>query len=67
MFELSEKIQITKKNIDKIWNNLMKEYSGINDYFELYYEYIAQINDDDIKKRELDTFRRDLINNNGIN
>ena len=62
VFELSEQIQITKKNIDKIWNNLMKEYSGINDYFELYNEYIVQINDDDIKKRELDSFKKSLIN-----
>ena len=62
VFLLSEKIQIKKKSIDKIWNNLMKEYSGINDYFELYNEYIVQINDDDIKKRELDSFKKSLIN-----
>ena len=62
VFELAEKIQIKKKNIDKIWNNLMKKYSGINDYFELYNEYIVQINDDDIKNRELDAFKKNLIN-----
>lgn len=62
VFKISEKIQIKKNNIEKIFNNLMKEYSGINDYFELYNEYIVQINDDDIKKRELDSFKKNIIN-----
>ena len=62
VFKISEKIQIKKNNIEKIFNNVMKEYSGINDYFELYNEYIVQINDDDIKKRELDTFKKNIIN-----
>jgi hypothetical protein len=51
IFELSEKIQKKKKNIDKTWKNLMTVYNGINEYFELYMEYIIQINDDDIKKK----------------
>ena len=31
IYDLSEKIQIKKNNIDKIWANLLKEYSGINE------------------------------------
>ena len=58
VFELSEKIQLKKKNIDKIWKDMMIVYSGINEFFELYTEYIIQINDDDIKKRELDSFKK---------
>ena len=62
IFELSEKIQKKKKNIDKTWKNLMTVYNGINEYFELYMEYIIQINDDDIKKRELDSFKKKALN-----
>ena len=61
IYDLSEKIQIKKNNIDKIWVNLLKEYSGINEYFELYNEYIIQINDDDIKKRQLEDFKKKAI------
>ena len=62
VFELSEKIQLKKKNIDKIWKDMMIVYSGINEFFELYTEYIIQINDDDIKKRELDAFKKKILN-----
>ena len=62
VFELSDKIQKKKKSIDKIWQDLMNIYNGINEYFELYSEYIDQINDDDIKKRELDAFKKKTLN-----
>ena len=62
VFELSDKIQKKKKNINKIWQDLMNVYNGINEYFELYSEYIVQINDDDIKKRELDSFKKKTLN-----
>ena len=70
IFELTDKIRITKTNIDIIWNNLLNIYSGINDLYELYLEYVEQINDDDLKKRELESLRRkndnylDYVNNN---
>ena len=62
VFELTEKIQKKKKYVNKIWIDLMNIYNGINDYFELYSEYIVQINDDDIKKRELDSFKKKTMN-----
>ena len=58
IFELTDKIRITKENIEIIWNNLMNIYSGINDLYELYLEYVEQINDDDLKKRDLESLRR---------
>src|SRR5690606_4099883 len=36
---------------------LNKIFNGVNDIFELYVRYIEQINDDDIKKRDLDAYR----------
>ena len=41
-----------------MWNNLLKIYGGVNEFFELYLEYIEQINDDDLKKRDLESLRR---------
>ena len=64
IFHLTEKIQITKKNIEKIWKDLMNIYNGINEYFELYNEYIDQINNDDLKKRDLDSIKKKVVNSN---
>ena len=70
IFKLTDKIRITKVNIENMWNELLKIYSGVNDYFQLYMDYIEQINDDDLKKRDLEALKRknenfgDNINNN---
>ena len=70
VFELTDKIRQTKNKIECIWNNLLKIYSGVNDYFEFYIEYIEQINDDDLKRRDLESLKRkndnfgDHLNNN---
>ena len=70
VFELTDKIRNTKRNVDVMWNNLLKIYSGTNEFFELFTEYVEQINDDDLKKRELESFKRkndgfgDHINSN---
>ena len=70
VFELTDKIRITKRNIDTMWNQLLKIYSGANEFFELFIDYVEQINDDDLKKRELESFKRkndglsDHINSN---
>ena len=70
VFDLTDKIGITKKNVENLWNKLLKIYNGVNDFFELYLEYIEQINDDDLKKRDLETLKRkadnysDHLNNN---
>ena len=70
IFELTDKIGKTKKNVEIMWNKLLKIYEGVNDFFELYLEYVEQINDDDLKKRDLESLRRkndnfsDHLNNN---
>ena len=70
IFELTDKIAITKKNVENMWNKLLQIYGGVNDFFELYVEYVEQINDDDLKKRDLESLRRkndnfgDHMNNN---
>ena len=70
VFELTDKIRITKANVDSMWNQLLKIYSGANEYFDFFIEYTEQINDDDLKKRELEAFKRkndgfgDHINSN---
>ena len=58
VFELTDKIRITKRNVDVMWNQLLKIYAGANEFFELFTEYVEQINDDDLKKRELESFKR---------
>ena len=58
IFELTDKIRITKRNIEEMWNQLLKMYAGANEFYELYTEYVEQINDDDLKKRELESLKR---------
>ena len=58
VFKLIEKIRFTKKNIENIWNELLKLYDGVNDFFLLYLDYIEQINDDDLKRRDLEVLKR---------
>mgnify|MGYP002623897698 CR=1 FL=1 len=58
VFKLTDKIQTSKKTIERMWNDLLKIYNGVNEYFEFYNDYIEQINDDDLKKRELDSLKR---------
>ena len=70
IFKLTEKIRVSKSKIDNIWNDLFKIYGGVNDYFQLYMDYIEQINDDGLKKRDLEALKRknenymDFFNNN---
>ena len=58
IFLLSNKIRKTKKKIENLWENLILTYNGVNDLFDLYNEYIEQINDDDLTKRDLDNLRK---------
>ena len=58
IFELTDKIAETKINVKNMWNKLLKIYGGVNNFYELYLEYIEQINDDDLKKRDLESLRR---------
>jgi PAS domain S-box-containing protein len=57
IFSLTDNIRLTKIKIEKIWNDLFSTYSGVNDLFELYQNYVETINDDDLTKRDLDTIR----------
>jgi len=55
-----------------MWNKLFKIYGGVNEFFALYLEYVEQINDDDLKKRDLESLKRksdnigEHINNNNF-
>lgn len=57
IFMLTKKIRKVKAGIEKLWNDIFHTYSGVNDLFDLYENYIEQINDDDMLKRELETLR----------
>ena len=58
IFHLTDKIRITKEKIEVLWDKLIKLYNGVNELFHLYFDYIEQINDDEFKKRELESLRR---------
>ena len=58
VFELTDKIKTTEENIVKMWEDLLKLYNGINEYFYLYNEYIEQIIDDNRKKKDLDLLKK---------
>ena len=70
IFKLTDKIRITKNNIENMWNDLQHIYGGVNDLFVIYMDYVEQINDDDLKKRDLEKLKRkddnygDHINSN---
>ena len=58
IFSLTDKIRITKSKIEKIWNKLLSIYNGVNDLFDLYSEYVEKLNDDDLKKRDLENYKK---------
>ena len=62
IFDLTNKIRISKKNVETIWEELFDLYNGINENFELYLNYIENINDDGKQKRELENFKRKMEN-----
>ena len=35
-----------------MWNDLLQIYGGVNDLFTIYKDYIEQINDEDLKRRD---------------
>ena len=53
IFELTDKVRLTKQNIDKLWDDIMSTYNGYNELFELYENYTESINDDSLTLREL--------------
>ena len=58
IFELTDKIRNTKRNVEIMWNKLLGIYSGSNSFFDLYLEYVEEINDDELKKRDLESLKR---------
>ena len=58
IFELTDKIRNTKSNVELMWNKLLNIYSGANSFFDLYLEYVEEINDDELKKRDLESLKR---------
>ena len=70
IFKLTDKIKTTGENVLKMWEELLKIYNGVNEYFYFYNDYIEQIIDDNLKKKDLDSLKRkndtmvENINNN---
>ena len=70
IFKLTDKIKSTEESMMKMWEELLKIYNGVNDYFYFYNDYIEQIIDDNLKKKDLDSLKRkndtmvENINNN---
>ena len=73
VFKISEKIMISKLNVELLWKKLFSLYTGINEVFNFYCDYIEEINDDSFLKRELESIKRknetssDSINQNFYN
>ena len=73
VFKKAEQIMISKSNVENLWNKLYSIYSGINELFDFYCDYVEQINDDSFLKRELEAFKRknetssDTLNQNFYN
>jgi PAS domain S-box-containing protein len=60
IFSLTNKIRMSKSNIEEIWNNLFTTYNGFNYLFDLYEKYVHLVNDDCILSRELDYLKTRL-------
>ena len=58
IFQLTDKIRITKSRVGILWEKLIGIYNGVNELFDLYFDYVDQINDDELKKRDLEGLRR---------
>ena len=58
IFKLIEKIDLSKNKINDYWNDLFKINPGINSYFDIYLNYISEINDNNSLKNELETLKK---------
>ena len=58
IFQLIEKIQYSKNKINEYWKNLFNINPGINTYFEIYLNYVTEVNDNNNLKNELETLKR---------
>ena len=69
VFKHTEKIMNCKNKIKEYWNILFNIYSGINENFYLYIDYVEKINDDTFLKRNLEEIKKKNENSidNNIN
>ena len=58
IFHVIEQIKSSKNQIFNSWKQLFNIYSGINPIFDIYLDYINEINDDTNLKSELERFKR---------
>jgi len=61
IFNLTDKIRISKNKIEKYWEELFGIYNGFNDMFDLYENYVGYINDDGVLCRELELIKNKII------
>ena len=62
VFKLTEKIMICKIEIENLWKKLFSIYSGMNEVFDFYIDYVEQINDDSFLKINLESIKRKTEN-----
>ncbi len=62
VFKTVEKIHEAKLKVKKLWKELFSIYSGVNDLFLFYLDYVGTINDDNLSKRELESIQRKIEN-----
>ena len=62
VFKTIEKIQDSKMKVIKLWEKLFSIYSGVNELFLFYLDYVGTINDDNLRKRELESIQRKIEN-----
>ena len=65
VFGITEKIKVCKNKVEYLWKKLFSIYSGINEIFYFYLDYVEQVNDDSFLKRELDEISRKFENTSG--
>ena len=57
VYKQIEKILVCKTNVNNLWNQLFDIYSGINEYFDLYLDYVGVINDNVFLQRKLENIK----------
>ena len=68
VFQTTEKLMISMKNIEELWKKLTNINSGANDVIDFYIDYVDQINDDNYLKRNLEELKRKSeLNINNLN
>ena len=66
IFALTDKLRLTKIEVDNLFRKLYQINTGVNEIFELYLSYVEIVNDDDLLKRELENIKRKSENTTDI-